>query len=189
MALSACGSSHGRDAGEGYLGLERAFQVAHAGTVVASLWSVDDEPTQRLIERALSRALARRTAGRGSTEGAQQSLRKEGKRAPTPACGPPGSSAVNPGSSPAAPSPPRTRPSLRCHWPCSRPRWSVCSPGRTGLPSGKPPEPPDWTICATESRDSLTGRESGTGRLKTRIPFFPEFSWMDRSRHVLGDGP
>ena len=51
-ALSACDSGRGRlIAGEGILGLSRAFMLAGTPRVLCSLWKVDDEATQALMIR------------------------------------------------------------------------------------------------------------------------------------------
>jgi CHAT domain-containing protein len=52
VVLSACSTAVGpRHDGEGLIGLSRAFQIAGARTVVASLWSVIDESTAELMIR------------------------------------------------------------------------------------------------------------------------------------------
>jgi CHAT domain-containing protein/tetratricopeptide (TPR) repeat protein len=54
--LSACDTGVGEIlAGEGVLGLRRAFQVAGARTVIMSLWPVDDEDTRRWMTSVYER--------------------------------------------------------------------------------------------------------------------------------------
>ena len=51
VVLSACRSGMGRASGDGLFSLARAFFYAGAGTVVATLWDVADEPAAHLMPR------------------------------------------------------------------------------------------------------------------------------------------
>jgi CHAT domain-containing protein len=56
VVLSACNSALGKDLGsEGIVGLPRAFLIAGARRVVASLWKVDDDATAVFMQAFYSR--------------------------------------------------------------------------------------------------------------------------------------
>ena len=77
--LSACETGLGMTAGgEGLLGLQRAFQVAGAHAVVASLWSVGDKPTQALMARFYENLWRKNLPPAAALREAQLSMLREG---------------------------------------------------------------------------------------------------------------
>jgi tetratricopeptide (TPR) repeat protein/CHAT domain-containing protein len=81
VVLSACETGLGKTAGgEGILGLQRAFQVAGAGSVVASLWSVDDAATQVLMTRFYDNLWTRKMPKAEALREAQLFLLREAPR-------------------------------------------------------------------------------------------------------------
>jgi CHAT domain-containing protein len=79
VVLSACETGLGQVAGgEGLLGLQRAFQIAGAKTVVASLWKVDDQSTQLLMKEFYDNLWKRNLGKLESLRQAQIKLLREG---------------------------------------------------------------------------------------------------------------
>jgi CHAT domain-containing protein len=82
--LSACNTAIGEvRPGEGVFGLRRAFRVAGAGTVVMSLWPVQDAAAREwmrgLYEARLDAGLDTAQAVRRATLGALEARRKDGR--------------------------------------------------------------------------------------------------------------
>jgi CHAT domain-containing protein/Flp pilus assembly protein TadD len=79
--LSACETGLGEQAGgEGLLGLQRAFQVAGARSVVASLWQVDDRATRRLMERFYDNWWSKKLSRLEALREAQLWMLREGRQ-------------------------------------------------------------------------------------------------------------
>jgi len=79
--LSACETGLGPVAGgEGVLGLQRAFQVSGARTVVATLWKVSDEPTRQLMERFYENLWDRKMGKLEALRQAQLAMLREGPK-------------------------------------------------------------------------------------------------------------
>jgi len=77
VVLSACETGLGEvRTGEGVFGLQRAFILAGAKTLVMSLWSVPDEATRELMEEFYRRLLAGE-ARADALHAAQQALRRK----------------------------------------------------------------------------------------------------------------
>jgi CHAT domain-containing protein/Tfp pilus assembly protein PilF len=79
--LSACETGLGKvENGEGLLGLQRAFQIAGARTVVASLWQVPDEPTRALMEQFYHNLWQKKMPKLAAFRAAQLWMLREGRR-------------------------------------------------------------------------------------------------------------
>lgn len=111
VVLSACETGLGGAAGgEGLLGLQRAFQIAGARSVVASLWKVDDEATEQLMTRFYANLWQKHLPLLEALRQAQLDLLRDG---------PSSSKLRGPGqvkSVPESASPSRTHPRLWAAW-------------------------------------------------------------------------
>jgi CHAT domain-containing protein len=82
--LSACNTGNGElHDGEGVLGLERAFRVAGAHSVIMTLWPVDDDVTRRFMHELYDQRLRRHAATADAVWNSSRTLllerRAEGK--------------------------------------------------------------------------------------------------------------
>ncbi len=78
VVLSGCRTALGKEVrGEGLIGLTRAFMVAGASRVVASLWQVRDQATAELMKRFYRGMLAEHLSPAAALRAAQLSLRRE----------------------------------------------------------------------------------------------------------------
>jgi CHAT domain-containing protein len=82
--LSACETGVGKvEAGEGVFGLRRAFQMAGAGTLIMSLWSVEDESARQwmraLYEGRLVKKLSTAESVRAASLEVLRSRREKGQ--------------------------------------------------------------------------------------------------------------
>lgn len=78
VVLSACRTGLGKEVrGEGLIGLTRGFMYAGASSVIASLWTVDDEATSELMKRFYANLLQRQMNPAAALQAAQNSIRSE----------------------------------------------------------------------------------------------------------------
>jgi CHAT domain-containing protein len=81
VVLSACNTGRGKTTGDGVVGLSRSLLAAGACSVVASLWSVEDESTAFLMEEFYDRF----TIGTGKAEALRQAMLRTRDRYRDPA--------------------------------------------------------------------------------------------------------
>jgi len=76
VVLSACETGRGDITAEGVFGLQRAFKLAGAQTIIMSLWKVDDEATQLLMTTFYRNWIQKKQTKRDAFRKAQNTVRK-----------------------------------------------------------------------------------------------------------------
>jgi len=75
VVLSACETGVGKvQAGEGILGLRRAFQIAGAGSLIMTLWRVKDDPAREWVNELYKARLAGASTSRAVRQAALAAL-------------------------------------------------------------------------------------------------------------------
>ncbi len=75
VVLSACGTGLGLPTSDGVYGLQRAFKKAGAGTIIMSLWNVDDNATE-LMMKTFYQELVKTNSKYKAFRNAQKSVRE-----------------------------------------------------------------------------------------------------------------